>query len=572
MSWVAVNSPEEVKKAANPGYDRDQLILRIGAMSVVGKKIPLAVRNSYALKGPSTHQEHYSPPKLPQTPPAQPQFLSPQPIFHGRGTPGVSEDGSVDLANFTRWAEEAIDGQKQDIDRISAIVEKIEKDMHGFQDFLGDIRRQFQFVPKSSRVEQIGRDLSALQDEVLDLRGLPQTRIDRPVKASGDGFAFNADELDALSASISNISHKANEVDGLKIELQFVKTRLKRLEDAGRNASHATQPDALLSAGNFEQRPRIGSMTSMNASIVHRQQQSHSKSSDRRTSNGIEDAKRRRSSQHHGVDEDHALDEDPISMDHPHKRGRHSETSAQLRGSSYATNPQPSRLSEAQYADELNSEDLQYEETPNDEEFESPPTLRDQPLQPKPQHKALQNVLSSSRRMNYRNTAPSLEIEITEDSTPEPQTDTESAGRESRNDSKRDGRSLSRNRGRSTVGSRSQSGVRLTKHGKPDKRAGNYRNLKAYYERLRSSEESDAPRAEGGDTVGRQQMQAKFQGQANGKGRDLRKIARNSMRNDPKVVNPVEMRIADIEGEDLRKIALEARDRLVKETLAREIQ
>lgn len=208
-----------------------------------GKKATLVVRKSFALKG-SADAGDDSPSsgfRTTNNGASRHQQVS-TPI---RTSPVSEEDDRTSLTRFINWADEAIDGQKRDIDRISGIVERVETGMNTIKDQLAELRVLVATVPRSSRVEQMGRDVSYLQDSVDELQKDIQSRWsdgsanNGTVAGSGDGFFV--EEVEVLTQSISRIGQKAHEVDDLKLELQFLKGRMKRLEDATRGSSQAAR-------------------------------------------------------------------------------------------------------------------------------------------------------------------------------------------------------------------------------------------------------------------------------------------------------------------------------------------
>jgi hypothetical protein len=135
-------------------------------------------------------------------------------------------DRLQNLIHFAEWAEGAIDTQKKDIDRISASVSKIEKDMRSFKDFMTMVRKELSMRPTNIEMDEVRSSVSSLRDEMDD------SRFDR--RATEGSLSF--DDVDLMTESIATISHKVSEFDPLKLEVQLLKSRLKRFEDDAKEA------------------------------------------------------------------------------------------------------------------------------------------------------------------------------------------------------------------------------------------------------------------------------------------------------------------------------------------------
>lgn len=212
---------------APPGHilRKDQIILRLNKMSVVsrrtGKPSTPTIRHAYTLKkdanaddgqdkatGVNGHDNSL---------PGDEMGLSP---------PLDDADRLQNLVHFAEWAEGAIDTQKKDIDRISASVSKIEKDMRSFKDFMTMVRKELSMRPTNIEMDEIRSSVSSLRDEMDD------SGFDR--RATEGSLSF--EDVDLMTESIAKISHKVSEFDPLKLEVQLLKSRLKRFEDDAKEA------------------------------------------------------------------------------------------------------------------------------------------------------------------------------------------------------------------------------------------------------------------------------------------------------------------------------------------------
>jgi hypothetical protein len=113
-----------------------------------------------------------------------------------------------DMTTFSEWAGSAIADQRRDIDYISKVVSRIEKDLGPFKEIIDEIR----------------------------IGSLSNTGGETPPRNSESQKPTDED-MDAIASSISKLNQKVNDVDTLRLELQFLKSRLKRLEDRFRRTS-----------------------------------------------------------------------------------------------------------------------------------------------------------------------------------------------------------------------------------------------------------------------------------------------------------------------------------------------
>jgi hypothetical protein len=131
-----------------------------------------------------------------------------------------------DAEKFRSWAEDAIRSQQKDIDRVSGTVDRIERDMQVFKDFMEGIRSEL--VLNREMQNQARHDLDRLQNQV-DSRPRSRGGIDRP-----------------LATEVALANQKIIEVDQVKCDLEKMNDRLRILEQS--TSSRAPRPVDILTA------------------------------------------------------------------------------------------------------------------------------------------------------------------------------------------------------------------------------------------------------------------------------------------------------------------------------------
>ncbi|KAH7354717.1 hypothetical protein BKA65DRAFT_227289 [Rhexocercosporidium sp. MPI-PUGE-AT-0058] len=235
----------------------NQLILRLTNMSVVteegGGKAKISILKSF----PLTIASGKKPPGTRRAATVQPSpryphsaFKTPAPIHKAvvSRTPGPEDRLSLPLPNvtvsdvtkFKTWAEDAINTQQKDIDRISGTVDRIERNMRLFKDFMIAIRSE---LASSRRFPDSigGEDLSALREDLDDLRRQVEENGHAISRASNDLPGRN---LQDIAHDVEEVSQKVSEVDGLNSELESMRARVKSLE----HSRHLNFPGALTSS------------------------------------------------------------------------------------------------------------------------------------------------------------------------------------------------------------------------------------------------------------------------------------------------------------------------------------
>ncbi len=161
-------------------------------------------------------------PGISRTPSATSRMSTPIP------TPPQSE-----VAKFKTRAEDAIKSQQQDIDRLSGSVDRIERDMRLFKDFMEEVRTK---LASNRQLQGQGSEegLSVFREELDELRQRIQLKRARPVSR---GNELSRRSLEVIAQDVQLVSQKVDEVDELKRELEQLKTRINSLEGPASNAA-----------------------------------------------------------------------------------------------------------------------------------------------------------------------------------------------------------------------------------------------------------------------------------------------------------------------------------------------
>jgi hypothetical protein len=154
-----------------------------------------------------------------------------------------------ELTSLKSWAENAITGQQRDIDQISGTLERIEKGMQSFKEFMEEIRTEL----ASNRQVQ---NHASEEDLVLVRKALDGLRLqiesDRAETKSSltQNAELSSQKLEIIVRNLQRVSAKANEVDSLKIEIEQLKARLHRTEDVTQNGIPASEVTQSIKAGS----------------------------------------------------------------------------------------------------------------------------------------------------------------------------------------------------------------------------------------------------------------------------------------------------------------------------------
>lgn len=87
-------------------------------------------------------------------------------------------------------------------------------------------------------IARLDMGMARLETEMIYVRGMLEAlRLCAPVSPAQDHAA-----LDILANNVNSVSLKANEIDGLKVQIEILKSRVKRLEDEGARPAIALSP------------------------------------------------------------------------------------------------------------------------------------------------------------------------------------------------------------------------------------------------------------------------------------------------------------------------------------------
>jgi hypothetical protein len=287
------------------------------------------------------------------------------------------------------------------------------------------------------------------------------------------GLTLTVVELDSISENIAKIGKKANEVDDLRLQVQFLKTRMSHLEKM--NTSYSPALDTLMTRARaselsgYHDHHIPGSATSPTLTA-----QSTQRESDTSEKNG-----QLRLHQRYFL---HAVDDWKPLQD--------SNLPIALQGSIPSTKPLTRlRISDLLHPTfDTNSITTQYVDgSINTKTPCNPvgPLPTEQSIDPKPCGHTTEGRWPLDD-INNHDTLASLGHDKSLDtpcSAPEPDPVLDRFPPRPRRSHRRRGRS---------EGLRDADGVRITKSGKPDRRAGNYKYLKAYYDNLKAKQEVES--------------------------------------------------------------------------------
>jgi len=133
------------------------------------------------------------------------------------GGSSPSADIGDDVAQLKAVSAETaveLEAQRRDIDRVSGVVRRME------------------------------RDISQMKDLVEKIRSEAITRSAGSALSRREGMGYPVEELELLTANITSVGAKVNGIEGLKLEFEMMKRRIKRMEDA----NNATQSTSTLAA------------------------------------------------------------------------------------------------------------------------------------------------------------------------------------------------------------------------------------------------------------------------------------------------------------------------------------
>jgi hypothetical protein len=456
------------------------------------------------------------------------------------------------LLRFAEWAKDAIAGQRKDIDRVCSTVSRMEEDMNSFRDYMSDLCKELATAPGGKPWEKMKNDFDFLKDEVGQLRVDMEAMPGLTGLSNEESVGLSSEELEALTSSIMKINQKVNEVDNLKLDLQLMKGRLKRFEEAARDFRQPVELRAVESttarlASRHSAMPPPLRVSAGNLDGDAEQAQSKGQ------------VPRKRKSDEFG-DNSGSLKRS-LSIPVNKKRGVSTELTPSTRRPSTTRKSSglskvqliddtPSPVNASKFMDGNNSEgDSQISWRP-EREYESAPDTRPTRRRTLPTRGNLYREVNSPDDIF----TPPLETRRAAATTP-PHTTSRPGAKASTSPN------TPRSRRRAySEGLRNADGVRLTKNGTPDRRSGNYKYLKQYYDRLKAEKDQEDREGQGDTTDG---------GGNETESEVLQSIEKDGLRLE-RGGGGGETVIVD--REEAKRAQLEARDRLVRETLEREME
>ncbi|KAL3417555.1 hypothetical protein PVAG01_10565 [Phlyctema vagabunda] len=218
---------------------RDQLILRLKTMTVLSEKTGLrtapVVLKTYSLIDSSTSK---SARRL-----SGPQPATEDNISHTKHSVNVrvKDIDRRELTKSIEWAEDALNTQRKDIDRIDGAVGRIERDMRLFKEFMSDVRKELDAIHQPSA--STNQEIVNLQQDIRQIRqGLAQVE---QVSSRAELEPFELPK-----EHIQRISQTATEVGSLKLELEAMRTRLEQVESITREAVQGPDETQTIGAEN----------------------------------------------------------------------------------------------------------------------------------------------------------------------------------------------------------------------------------------------------------------------------------------------------------------------------------
>jgi hypothetical protein len=187
-----------------------------------GGKAKISIMKTYPLTNSSVRARTQSVSRRPSVsqpvsrpkPPRLLPSVSRTPTISRQSTP-IKTPPQVDVAKFKSWAEASINTQQEDIDRLSRSVDRIERDMRLFKNFMEEIRTEL----ASNRQLQEQESVEGLASVCAELDALRQQVNSNPRPVSRGSFEISNRSLDIIAKDVQLVGRKVDEIDELKREL-----------------------------------------------------------------------------------------------------------------------------------------------------------------------------------------------------------------------------------------------------------------------------------------------------------------------------------------------------------------
>ncbi|KAF8856773.1 hypothetical protein BDZ45DRAFT_456672 [Acephala macrosclerotiorum] len=221
---------------------KNQLILRFLEMSLLsessGQNAKISILKSIPLtskQGPGGLRRSGTNTKLSPMPsprPRTPALLMASTKVSQQPTQGsIALTPTFDIAKFKTWAEDAIQKQQKDIDRLSGTISRIEVDMKTFKGFMSEVRAELASVARLP-THDTQEDIVSFRSELDEL----QHKINRNggLVSYGD-LEKQTKNFDVLAGDVQRIGQKTDDLDTLRAELKETKSQIRSLEDTQRS-------------------------------------------------------------------------------------------------------------------------------------------------------------------------------------------------------------------------------------------------------------------------------------------------------------------------------------------------
>ena len=161
--------------------------------------------------------------------------------YYPRATAEVSLDAIERLQTQISQNSGAVSVHSRDLNQLRETAAHVEE----------GLRRDLQnhALQQNSDIHRVDEAVGRLQLEMRDIRQLlevltrdVQTLGSRSVAAAAPAVSAQDSALELMAQQITNMSHKANEVDTLKITIEIMKNKIQRLEDAAIPAANQQPP------------------------------------------------------------------------------------------------------------------------------------------------------------------------------------------------------------------------------------------------------------------------------------------------------------------------------------------
>ncbi|EPE36403.1 hypothetical protein GLAREA_05741 [Glarea lozoyensis ATCC 20868] len=219
---------------------KDQLILRLSSMSVIsestGLNASISVEKKILLaeetpKKSSSRRASTLQPTARGKSEGRHEKSGTQLRTDMRPPPNM-EINQSGISSFEKWARNAIESQKNDLDRISETLKSLETEMSSFQIFMKDVRLEMQQSRKARNdfyedrmvLRKLVQDVSSLESRLKIVGTLTEER-------SKSGESVRRD-IDILISDLQQVMNKAYEVDDVKNGLLQFYNRLASCEES----------------------------------------------------------------------------------------------------------------------------------------------------------------------------------------------------------------------------------------------------------------------------------------------------------------------------------------------------